>query len=284
MNFNDTKYKYIFDELREYMFIQPNIKGTKSVPDLIPEPDPTPVFLEQIMMPKQKPIPTSTQPICMQDQPKEMLQKPKSILSKSKKSNIQSNLNIFFPREKDSLFWCFFMMKFGDEKYELSPKHLVEEKKIKIDYVEKIRENKPLLKQYKFASLTHIENQLVNEFKIDIHTFFSLCVLENINIMYIHKKSFYELILNDEEIVYVVQRIDTPLKYGLKNMSFTEIEQYKTTLFKMENIDKPIKSVSSYKLAELQDFCQKLEIDILNKETNKKKNKNELYESIIQYF
>lgn len=280
MNVN-TKYKYIFDELREYMFIKPNIK--EPVPDIIPES--APVFVEQIMMPKQKPIPTSTQPIDVEVQP--ITRKPLSSKSKykkdeSKKSN--STVNIFFPREKDSLFWCFFMMKFGDEKYELSPKHLVEEKKIKIEYVEKIRENKPLLKQYKFASLTHIENQLVNEFKIDIHTFFSLCVLENINVIYIHKKSYYELILNDEEIVYVIQRIDTPLKYGLKNMSFTEIEQYKSTLFKMENIDKPIKSVSSYKLAELQDFCQKLEIDILHKETNKKKNKNELYECIIQYF
>lgn len=271
MNINNTKYKYIFDELREYMFIQPTIKeSVASVPESVP------VFVEQIIMPKQKPIPTSTQPIS------EQLQLQKPLLSKYKKPN--SNLNIFFPREKDTLFWCFFIMKFGDEKYELSPKHLVEEKKIKIEYVEKIRENKPLLKQYKFASLTHIENQLVNEFKIDIYTFFSLCVLENINVIYIHKKGYYELILNDEEIVYVIQRIDTPLKYGIKNMSFTETKDYKASLFKMENIDKPIKSVSSYKLAELQDFCQKLDIDILNKETNKKKNKNELYECIIQYF
>jgi hypothetical protein len=49
-------------------------------------------------------------------------------------------------------------------------------------------------------------------------------------------------------------------------------------------MDKPIKSISSYKLVELQDICQKLGLDIVDKESLKKKNKNELYESIIQYF
>ena len=249
-------------------------------------------------MPKQKPIPTSSEPPILSipalnnnnnhstySQRNTILSKQKMNENKKSFSTPNTKSNMFFPREKDSLFWCFFIMKFGDEKYELSPKHIVEEKKIKIEYVEKIRENKPLLKQYKFASLTHIENQLVNEFKIDIYTFFSLCALENLNVTYIHKKSFYELIMNDEETAHVIHRsIGTPIRYALQTIDFSQIEQCKTSLFKMENIDKPIKSVSSYKLAELQDFCQKLGIAIINTETSKKKNKNELYESIIQYF
>ena len=36
---------------------------------------------------------------------------------------------IFFPKEKDSLFWCFYIMKFGDIKYEmLENKSLVSSK------------------------------------------------------------------------------------------------------------------------------------------------------------
>ena len=59
----------------------------------------------------------------------------------------------------------------------LKPINLIVEKKIKIEFIEKCRLKKSLLKTFKFASLVHIENQLLNETKIDLNTFFSLCVL-----------------------------------------------------------------------------------------------------------
>jgi hypothetical protein len=42
--------------------------------------------------------------------------------------------------------------------------------------------------------------------------------------------------------------------------------------------------MSGYKLSELVEICEKLAIDIFNKDTNKSKNKKDLYETIIQYF
>jgi hypothetical protein len=195
----------------------------------------------------------------------------------------------FIPKEKDTLFWCFFLMKYGDIAYESSPKHIVEEKRIKIEYVDKMRDKKALLKKYKISTLTNVENQLVNEFKIDISTFFSLCLIENINIFYIHNKCFYEFMTEDDENTktYIIKRLDQPIKYGMKELNMDvekDLEKYRTSLFKMDKMDKPIKSISSYKLIELQDICQKLGLDIVDKESLKKKNKNELYESIIQYF
>ena len=53
---------------------------------------------------------------------------------------------------------------------------------------------------------------------------------------------------------------------------------------KLDNIDKPIKSMSGYKISELVEICEKLAIDTVNKETNKPKCKKDLYEAIIQYF
>lgn len=38
------------------------------------------------------------------------------------------------------------------------------------------------IKLYKFASISNIENQLVNENIIDLKTFLTLCPLENINV------------------------------------------------------------------------------------------------------
>ena len=55
-------------------------------------------------------------------------------------------------------------------------------------------------------------------------------------------------------------------------------------MFKIENIEKPLNALSAYKVCELVDFCSKLDISIVNEKTNKKKTKNELYESLIQYF
>jgi len=58
----------------------------------------------------------------------------------------------------------------------------------------------------------------------------------------------------------------------------------KTTLYKLDNIDKPIKAMSGYKLSELVEICEKLALDVVDKQTNKSKGKKELYEAIIQYF
>jgi len=55
-------------------------------------------------------------------------------------------------------------------------------------------------------------------------------------------------------------------------------------LYKLDSLNKPIKSLSSYKVSELLNIANKLAIEIINKQTGKNKTKNELYESIIQYF
>jgi hypothetical protein len=73
-------------------------------------------------------------------------------------------------------------------------------------------------------------------------------------------------------------------RYGFEINSIEAVDNIKKSLYKIENVDKPIKSFSSYKLPDLIDMCNKLAIEIKNKETGKNKSKNELYESIIQYF
>ena len=200
--------------------------------------------------------------------------------------------DIFFPLEKDNLFWCFYIMKNGEASYEMIDfKNLIVEKKIKIEYVEKLRKEKQLLKTYKFATLTHIENQLANEQRIDMNTFLTLCVLENLNVFYISKNTYYELLMNDTSIIHLIKKdfskgnkYAANFGYKIENKESEEITKYKNEFYKIDNIDKPIKSISSYKVQELIDFCNKLSIETVNNETKKNKNKNDLYESLIQYF
>lgn len=190
----------------------------------------------------------------------------------------------FTPIQKDSLFWCFYILKYGENNYEMLDNiNIVLEKKLKIDYVEKIRKEKQIVKSYKFATLTHLENQLANEEKIDLNTFFTLCVIENINILYVCKKTYFELLMNDDKI-HIIHRLDNYSKYGYEGIDQQKIELYRSTLFKVDSVEKPIKSISSYKVSELVEFCSKLGIEIYVKDTNKNKSKKDLYESLIQYF
>lgn len=212
------------------------------------------------------------------------------------KEKIQINFvkpkkNIFIPREKDTLFWCFYIIINGDVNYEtLYNKNEVIEKQIKIKYIEKIRKEKQTLKIYKFDSLTNIESNLVNDNFINRKTFLSLCALENINIIFINKKTYFELLMNDSNNIFIVHEINNTangkynIKYGFEIGDGEMINNIKSTLYRLDNIEKPVKAFSSYKTQELLDICNKLAIEVINKDTNKTKSKKDLYEGIIQYF
>ena len=170
----------------------------------------------------------------------------------------------------------------------LNVKNSLIEKQIKITYVNKIRENKQIIKTYKFDTITGMESNLANDNNINIKTIMSLCAIDKINLIFINKKTYFELLVNDTEPIYIIRTLDLQSKYNKKygfeignNDSLNDI---RTTLYKIENLDKPIKALSSYKVKDLTDMCEKLGIEIINTETGKNKTKNMLYESIIQYF
>ena len=208
------------------------------------------------------------------------LVKPNKMFEK----NMKERISTFSPKQKDSLFWCFYILKYGEQNYEMLDNiNIVLEKTLKIEYVEKIRKEKQIVKSHKFATLTHLENQLANEEKIDLPTFFTLCVIENINVLYVCKKTYFELLMNDDKI-HIIHRLDNYSKYGYEGIEKSKIELYRSTLFKVDSVEKPIKSISSYKVSELLEFCNKLGIEICVKDTNKNKSKKDLYELLIQYF
>ena len=195
----------------------------------------------------------------------------------------QQQKRLFEPREKDSLFWCFFVMKNGLTEYQMMQhRNYIVEKKIKIEYVEKLRTQKALIKSYKLATLIHLESKLANDDKIDVSALLALCVMENLNVLFVKKRTYYELLTNDSDEIHVIHCLDMH-KYGYESSTKTQAAELKSPLFQIDNFEKPMKAVSSYKLQDLVDICNKLNLDTINKDTNKSKKKNELYESIIQY-
>jgi hypothetical protein len=204
-------------------------------------------------------------------------------------SSKEENKHFLYPKQKDALFWCFYIMKNGQESYEMLENiNIITEKKIKIEYVELLRKNKQLIKSAKIAPLVNIENYLVNESKIDIKTFLALCIVEKIELLYIHKNTFF--LLSEKDIddlgeLHVLKQRDNPANFGVfLNESEEKIKDYITNFYRVENMAKPLKAPSGYKVSEIVDIAKKLGIEIINKETNKQKTKNEIYELVVQYF
>lgn len=190
---------------------------------------------------------------------------------------------LYIPRETDTLFWCFYIMKNGYDDYNsIAHKNIVFEKKIKFGFIDNIRKQKDLIKTYNFTSLVNVENALANDNKIDIPTFLTMCIIEKMNVIYINKKTFFELRMNDSETTYLLHALDNK-KYGC---IIDETKQYMNltdTLYRIDNIKKPVKTLANYKIPDLIDICNKLGLQTYNTETKKTKLKSDLYESIIQY-
>ncbi len=208
------------------------------------------------------------------------------------KNNIIKQQDIFIPKEQDTLFWCYYIISNGFLNYESQiNRNSLLAKQLKIKYVNSIRENKQIVKTYKFDTITGIENNLVNEDNINIKTVMTLCAINNINLMYVSKNTYYELMMNDSNKIYVIKEMlsnqkykNSNKRYGFETATNDSVNEIRNTFYRIDNIDKPIKGLSSYKVQELIDIANKLAIEVKNNETGKNKSKNELYESIIQYF
>ena len=199
------------------------------------------------------------------------------------------NKNIFIPSDSDSLFWCLYIIKNGITNYsQLTNRNLIVEKKLKIEYVERLRKEKQLIKQYKFDTLTNIENVLANETRIDINTFLTLCVVGSLNVFFIKKNTYFELNMNDSNKFYIIKYISDKDKYGFEETNKDNLDDFRDKYYKVDNLSKPIKTMSAYKTQELVDICNKLGIETAtvsaSSSVNKTKSKKDLYEAIIKYF
>tara|TARA_Y100000389_G_scaffold63178_2_gene59293 strand:- start:3483 stop:4343 length:861 start_codon:yes stop_codon:yes gene_type:complete len=211
--------------------------------------------------------------------------------------------------KEDTFFWCFYNLlninelnKFNEfnefnkfnEFNEL--KLLKIEKDTKILLLEELRKNKnKIKKKYK---LNVLEDELLNSKKICFNTFCGLCCLKDINIFITTNNNTYSYFLNNDELIennmlnsynlfnFIELKYNNSL-INVKNNTINNINisenEYKNIVnnhFYLENLEKPLKTISYYKLDDLINICNKLNIIIFNS-ANKKKTKKELYSNIL---
>ena len=195
--------------------------------------------------------------------------------------NSSAKLKTIYPSHKDNLFWCFFIMLKGEDEYNYSHKGSFKiEKDLKIQSIEKMKEYSPQLKLHKIKYLD-IENELLNEKCISVIGLYALCLVYDISVIYIKGKTYYEINNNNTEIKYIIEKKgidDTSITLDVDHDTVTKI---RSDMYKIENIAKPIKSVSSYKVDELKEICKKLEIPVVD-EHGKNLKKTILYEGLVK--
>ena len=222
---------------------------------------------------------------------------------------------------QDKLFWCFYKLYKNMEDVDIENLNIMkEEKDFKINIVNKIhnnKETKDLLKKYKFKK-NFIEDELLNNKSITLNTFECLVMLHSMNVFIIKNSNTYTYFNynnndndndNDKGKGEDESDDENEGKYNsyekFKNYNFITLKNYSSldnkfeiiieenvsnlfinnileNYYYLENLDKPIKAFSSYKLDDLIIICNKLNINIYNI-NSKKKTKKQLYEEIDKY-
>jgi hypothetical protein len=217
----------------------------------------------------------------------------------SKNNDINKDVNKdknYKPLKKDSLFWCFFILKYGYSKYEMDigSQHFIIEKNEKFANIDllRIKENKDTLKIHKIKPLSDLEDDLANKERISIKTFFALCIINKMNILLVEGRKIYQSINNDSDIIHVVHRNSTTFEHHIElNVTQDMISKYRDTYYNVSGFDNALKSISSYTVDELHEICEQLNINIdakssivSNSGKKKKLTKKDMYELIIQNF
>ena len=209
---------------------------------------------------------------------------PKCIIDKvSKKENKEEiKYNIFYPKYKDTLFWCFYIINEGiNNFFIINNNEFIIEKEYKIKIAEKLKEIKDDLKKYKLKR-NNIESILVNDVYIDLECLNAFCLIFKKSIILVDNNKYYEFLYSDNNLTIIIKNEN---KYGYyENLSKDEkdklVFKIKNEKWKIDNYKKPLKSISSYTIKDLHEMCTKLNIP-LNNNLNKKKTKKDLYQELL---
>lgn len=196
---------------------------------------------------------------------------------------------------EDKLFWCFYKIYKNYTDKDLDTiNYFVIEKEFKYKVSCDLVKNKNILKLEKI-NRSFIEDELINNKKISLKTFKCLCLLFNLNIIIVKENNTYTKFCynhskseinssNFKVIRFTNYHSNKSQDYDIiidNDITNDEIEMIINNYYLIENLDKPLKSISSYKVEDLINICKKLDISIYGENTKIKK-KNILYENILK--
>lgn len=172
----------------------------------------------------------------------------------------------FSPTKQDTLFWCLYTAHHGESAYWIIENKYknaeIEEKHAMIEYIKanssKIRGTSPKISQVKLQEI--MSNLMMNK-TTDWITFHVMCMFYNIHVIVMFEKTFLDFTnsLQDESTpLFTFDR----LQNGHISINYNcEVETIRSSFVKLEYMnERPIKTITNYKLPELLDMAEKLGI------------------------
>jgi len=198
---------------------------------------------------------------------------------------------MFTPKQKDSLFWCLYIITQGFQEYHLiTHNYAVKELEIKTQIANFVKTTPTRLKDTNYKITKAVTQEILSELLTNQNTtsfmvLLAACCFYNINIIIYFPKSNMMLDFisdhSDSAAYYVVQR-DEYKKYSTdaERKTKEQIEEMKKNVMHVNNYLKPLRGMSYYKVAELEEMAKKLKIFQEEKSYSKK----ELYDILGQAF
>lgn len=196
------------------------------------------------------------------------------------------NSNIIKPRHTDTLFWCLYIAKYGYGEYlNIGNKYKNKEIEIKQSMIETIKKSPAILKstprKITNVAIQEIMAELMIDKKTTFKTFFAMTVLNNINAYIVDTATQTYLPFlygDDQENPFIFYKsIDGFFSIDIEEKTAEQIHEIIGSMIELEHGERPIKSISAYKVVELEIMAKHLHIDV----DTKKYKKQELYNEIL---
>jgi len=204
------------------------------------------------------------------------------------------NEDFISPKQIDSLFWCLYIANFGYNDYvTINRNYGIKELEIKKNVIDYLKNNPNKMKEtnYKITKIIIQEvmsDLMTSQKETSIHCLLAIISMFNMNIIMIDSNRQFLLEFNSNNdnqkniSTYLIKK-DKHGKYHINTEPITneDIDKLKNEIICLENYMKPMKSISGYKIEELEELSQKVGINILDK-NEKRYKKQELYYLIAE--
>jgi hypothetical protein len=288
-NIEKTELDPLIERMDEYMLLYKNI-GTPFVSDSEKETIEQPTIL---------PLSTQINNIICLKQPEISIkniekhqENPQPNIDTRIKKIQEENRNtinpFLLPKQKDTLFWCLFIAKYGYNEYiQVQRNYGMKELEIKTQVINFIKENPTKLKETNYKITKILMQEIMSELMTSqtdttMFCFLSILIFFDMNIIMVEDTGHFllEFFSNTTETVptFLIQK-DKHGKYHIKEEAITadEIHILKEERLCLENFMKPIKPISSYKICEIEVILYKIGVLKEGAVTSKMK-KQELYD------
>jgi len=193
------------------------------------------------------------------------------------------------PRHQDTLFWCLFIIHFGYKEYlQVDRNYGVKELEEKQKIYEFIKNNPTKAKETNYKITNVAIQEMLSELmtpqkQTSMLSLIGLIAYYNVNLFIINEetKCMLEFWANAEmktdTFTYIIYKSsDGKYKLQFENIGEYKVVELRNKYMVLEHYSKYMKSVSGYKVEELEAMAQKLNIF----DETKKYKKSELYENI----